>query len=378
MAIPLPFRLYLFGSFRLERDGHAVRLPTRKAEMLLAWLSLHPGQHAREKLAALFWGDSPDRQARTSFRVALLALRRQLAGELLLAENEAVGLNPAYPLRVDALVFETQASDPSDTLALQSSIELYSGELLADCYDDWVLPMREHYRSLYLNALLRLAREMRARSDYERAAAYAAKMLAADRADERAYQQLMFCHVARGDRGGALKKYEECREALSTELGVEPLRETTALFHWIRQAPLDARALDARPTNLPIPLTSFIGRVRDITELKRLLATTRLLTLTGPGGCGKTRLAIRVATDLIDAFKDGVWWVEFAALADASLVPHVVAQTLAVREVPNQSMSEWLIAQLRAKQMLIVLDNCEHLVDACAHSAHSCCRRVHT
>ncbi len=122
-----------------------------------------------------------------------------------------------------------------------------------------------------------------------------------------------------------------------------------------------------RPTNnLPMQLSSFIGRKRESAEIKRLLATTRVLTLTGAGGCGKTRLALRVASDVIDSFNDGVWWVELAALADETLVPQAIAQTLGVREVPNQTLSETLANHLRAKELLLVIDNCEHLITACA------------
>jgi non-specific serine/threonine protein kinase len=114
-------------------------------------------------------------------------------------------------------------------------------------------------------------------------------------------------------------------------------------------------------------LTSFIGRDREVAEIKRLLVSTRLLTLSGSGGCGKTRLALQVATDLTEQFVDGVWWVELAALADADLVPQVVAMALDVREAAGQSFTETLGNYLHSRQALLVLDNCEHLIAACAH-----------
>ncbi len=126
------------------------------------------------------------------------------------------------------------------------------------------------------------------------------------------------------------------------------------------------RFLEGPTHNLPIQLSSFIGREREIAEVKRLLSESRLVTLTGAGGCGKTRLAIQVASDVIDSFEDGVWWVELAALADETLVPQAVAQTLGVREVPIQALSETLANHLHAKQLLLVIDNWEHLITACA------------
>jgi predicted ATPase/DNA-binding CsgD family transcriptional regulator len=127
--------------------------------------------------------------------------------------------------------------------------------------------------------------------------------------------------------------------------------------------------------NLPLQLSSFVGRERELAEVKRLLEGTRLLTLTGPGGCGKTRLAL-AAGELAEGFGDGVRWVELASLADPSLVPQVVASAIGVREQPGRSPTESLCAYLGSKKVLLVLDNCEHLVEACAELVevllHSC------
>jgi predicted ATPase len=121
-------------------------------------------------------------------------------------------------------------------------------------------------------------------------------------------------------------------------------------------------------TNLPLQLTSFIGRGREIADVRRLLGTTRLLTLTGSGGCGKTRLAIKVASDLRDGtFPDGVWLVDLAPLSDSSLVPQTVASVFDLHESGNSSITDILKNYLRTKKLLLVLDNCEHLIQACAH-----------
>lgn len=122
------------------------------------------------------------------------------------------------------------------------------------------------------------------------------------------------------------------------------------------------RSLDTLPNNLPVQLTSFIGRERDISEVKKLLATTRLLTLTGAGGAGKTRLALQVAADLLDEFADGVWLVEFAALTDPALVPQTVAASLGLREHSERPIITILTDFLQFKRLLLVLDNCEHIV----------------
>jgi len=126
------------------------------------------------------------------------------------------------------------------------------------------------------------------------------------------------------------------------------------------------RSLNSRQHNLPIQVTSFIGREREMEEIKAFLRTTRLLTLTGSGGAGKTRLAMQVAADLLDPESDGVWLVELAAITDAERVDPTVANTLNIREEPGRTILQTLTDQLRTKRMLLLLDNCEHVLDACA------------
>jgi predicted ATPase/class 3 adenylate cyclase len=133
-------------------------------------------------------------------------------------------------------------------------------------------------------------------------------------------------------------------------------------------------ALDRRAHNLPIQLTSFVGRERELAEVRRLLSSRRLVTLTGSGGCGKTRLALQVGADALEQFTDGVWLVELAPLADPSLVSHAVASTLGVREEPGRPLLTTLAEHLRAKQLLLVLDNCEHLIEVCAQLADALLR----
>lgn len=127
--------------------------------------------------------------------------------------------------------------------------------------------------------------------------------------------------------------------------------------------------------NLPLQLTSFVGREREIAELRGVLAdSTRLLTLTGAGGSGKTRLALVLATEMVDCFEDGVWWVELAPLSEPDLVPQAVASAVGVREAPGRPANEVLRAHLETNDLLLVLDNCEHLIDACAALADALLR----
>lgn len=134
-------------------------------------------------------------------------------------------------------------------------------------------------------------------------------------------------------------------------------------------------SLSARRHNLPVQLSSFVGREREREELKPLLATTRLVTLTGVGGVGKTRLALQVGAELVGEYPDGVWLVDLASLADPALVPHAVAGALGIREQPGQSLQVVLVDVLQSRQLLLILDNCEHVVDACAHLVDSLLRQ---
>jgi predicted ATPase/class 3 adenylate cyclase len=134
------------------------------------------------------------------------------------------------------------------------------------------------------------------------------------------------------------------------------------------------RSLEAFVHNLPAQLTSFIGRQQEIARIRQILPTTRLLTVTGTGGCGKTRLALQVAADLVEEFAHGVWCIELAALSDPALVPQTVAAALGVREEPARPLTETLTAHLKARRLLLVLDNCEHLLSACARLAEALLR----
>src|SRR5215211_4426370 len=131
------------------------------------------------------------------------------------------------------------------------------------------------------------------------------------------------------------------------------------------------RGPELPPHNLPVELSSFVGREKELPEVTRLLESDRLLTLTGSGGCGKTRLALAAADEVVESFEDGVWMAELASLADPSLVPQAVAFTLGVRERPRSSLAEALSDYLRTRKLLLILDNCEHLIDACAELAEA-------
>jgi predicted ATPase/DNA-binding CsgD family transcriptional regulator len=188
---------------------------------------------------------------------------------------------------------------------------------------------------------------------------------------------LMRLYALSGRRHRALRQYEQLRDALRQELDTEPGAGSRRLYEEILTGHLPAAGMpdsvpslvhqDARRHNLSGSLTGFVGRERERVKVRELLGGTRLLTLTGTGGCGKTRLAREVARDLSGAYPDGAWLVELAPLSEPELVPQAIAGVLEVGERPEESLTNTLIDSLREKKILLVLDNCEHLLDACAH-----------
>lgn len=373
-----PIRLLLLGPFQLERAHQVISLPRRKVEGLLAYLVLHPQEHAREHLAALFWGDSNDASARTSLRVALNTLRTLIGDDLLDADRTTVTLNPAFPVWCDAPEFTRlgtsgapgHATPNAESLAmLETAVNLYRGDLLAGFYDDWVLALREVYRERYLQMLAHLAQAYRAAGEYTRAIGYARQILATDPAQEQAHQQLMFCYWRAGNRHAALEQFQECKNVLAQELGVEPARETIELYERIKASKEGSLPAITRLTNLPSPLTSFVGRQNALETLKELVGTSRLVTLGGPGGCGKTRLAIELAHRVTAQFADGVWWIPLDTLNDPALVPDAIARTLAPDTHTGADRTAELVRVLQNQEMLLVIDNCEHLIEACAQVA---------
>ncbi|HET7270146.1 MAG TPA: tetratricopeptide repeat protein, partial [Rubrobacter sp.] len=201
---------------------------------------------------------------------------------------------------------------------------------------------------------------------------------------EEAHAGLMRLYAASGRRGEALSQYRRLAEILHREFASEPAAESTRLCEEIREgrfeqnphlSPTLPEALSDDRHNLPPVRTSFVGRKREVTEVKRLLAMTSLLTLTGTGGSGKTRLALEVGRDLIGSYRDGVWLAELAQTSDPVLAAQTVSTALGIREKPGQPLVDTLADHLRGKKLLLILDNCEHLVNAAATLADTLLRR---
>lgn len=220
------------------QSTRVVELPTKKAALVLAYLILHGGRQARSKIAALFWGNDSERRAQYSLRSALSFLRRALGPDILLADREVIQLNPLVPLWVDVRAFEQMAlqfANHPDPNLLACESGLYRGDLLADFYEDWIIPLRGHYQQMLIQLLLRGVELLRGEALHQQALECARRVLSVDCFNEAAVQQIMYCHYALGERNEALLAYLACQHILQEELGVQPTDETLALYSWIKQ-----------------------------------------------------------------------------------------------------------------------------------------------
>jgi len=398
---PETIRIWLLGGFKVSVGSRSIgdeEWHLRKARSLLKVLALSPGHHLhREQAMELLWPDLDPEAALNNLHYALHIARRTLepgalakgtaASRYLRLRSEQISLCPDSPLWADVEAFEEAGTvarhAPLEPAAFRVAIDLYSGELLPeDRYEPWVEERRAEQRELYLSLLLELATLYEQRKEFELGIEAFGRMVAEEPTHEAARVGLMRLYALSGQRREAIRHYERLTEALFNEFGREPEAGTTRLQQeiWAGAFPLSdsapaaalppeeeaptSRAGAARRHNLPLERTSFIGRETETLEVKRLLAMTRLLTLTGAGGCGKTRLALEVAGDLVGAYPEGVWLVDLAPLTEAELVPQAAAQALGVSEQPGRPLLETLGDALRSRKMVLVVDNCEHLVEA--------------
>lgn len=388
--------IHLLGHLRLYTDGQSVRwtaLP--KTQLLFAYLLLHRQEAvARDSLAFLLWNDVPESEARANLRRHLHDLNKALPPApadtpWLLRAGPTLQWNPAAPFWLDVAEFEARCESPNQ---LAEAVTLYTGDLLPNLYDDWLIAERERLQMRYLNALMQLIDRERARGDLRQAQMVAQLLLNHDPLREDAVREMMALRYELGDRSGAVQVYQRFHERLTEELGVAPMPETAALFETISQnKPLavsqpppvktgqveERASITSPPHNLPAQLTPFIGRHEEVTAVSQLIglenSPTRLLTITGPGGTGKTRLSLQAANNLLQeqpaCFPDGFHFVELASLTDPVQVVTAVAEVLAVREENGRSLLDSLKTNLQSKRLLLILDNFEHVLAAAADMA---------
>ena len=277
----------LFGKFSAELDGQRLAgIDGGKLQELLSYLLLNRGRpHSREVLAAMLWGETPTAQSKKYLRQALWQLQtalgrteQKLRSRLLVIDADTVNVNSESDYWFDVREFERSFGeaqgttghhfDPETAAGVAKAVDLYRGELLEGCYDDWCLVERERLQNMYLMMLDKLMSYSEAAKHYDNGIGYGARILGCDRAREHTHRRLMRIYYLAGDRTSALRQYDRCVAALKEELGVKPARKTAHLFEQIRSDQLDTTQLlseSGEPQGAPISqIREALGRLRQV------------------------------------------------------------------------------------------------------------------
>ncbi|MDQ4076600.1 MAG: tetratricopeptide repeat protein [Chloroflexota bacterium] len=400
----------LLGRFEVRLDGEAVDFSSRPAQTLLAYLLLNAGiSHRREQLAGLLWPDSLESSARKNLRNAIYRVRQAIGERYLLSDKTTLAFDTSAPYHLDVALLEDDKAN-ADTEALMRAVAAYQGELLPGFYEDWVLLERERLRALFERHMERLLEQLQAMGRWREVRRWAEHWIAQGHVPEPAYRALMTACAAQGDLAGMASAYRRCVQALEEEVGVPPSLETQTLYERLSRgevptakatgdlreakALLDALGIEGTQErggtfpHTPVPLpapgkyssdgrkqsalglpsqpTPFIGREQELADIHRLLVgdpDCRLLTLIGPGGIGKTRLAVEVASQVMHAFPEGVYFAGLASVSGPELIVSAVAEALNFKFHGGTEPKTQLLHHLREKELLLILDNFEHLLD---------------
>ena len=376
----LEFRV--LGAVEVVRADGPVVLGGRRQRALLGLLLVEPGQTiSSDRIAEELWQGRPPRGAEGTLRVYVSRLRTALGETALFARP------PGYVLdidseRVDACRFERFYREGRNALGrgaaglaadrLGAALALWRGPAYADVRVDGLVADEARR----LDELRLLAVEERIDADlalgrHVPLVAELERLVAEEPLRERLWRQLVLALYHSQRRVEAIAACDRARKLLSEGFGVDPGEPLRALERAVLRQELTPPAPPASQRhNLPAPLTSFVGREQELGDIVELLRGHRLITLTGAGGAGKTRLAVEVGTRQIGAWTDGVWLVDLTSQADPHTTSSAVAGVLGVRERSDVSVLDGLVEHLRDRELLIVLDNCEHLVSSCADLVH--------
>ncbi len=377
-------QINLLGGVAIMVDGVSLQVPkSRKALALFIYVVCTGRAHSRVALADLLWDATSTTQALSNLRTVLSRLPAPLVAHLLVT-NETVGVDQAGSLQLDVATLERHVGAAAQPITagiagpLAAALAGYRGEFLAGInvadaprFDEWLTLERERLHTLARDGYQRLTAYYLEHGEYEAGIKAAMALLRLDPTDETGHGHLMRMLVYTGQRTAALAQFETCRQILQAEFGVEPDDPLQELYRQIRDGKLALPTVNGADAlaphhNLPAPITSLLGRQAAVAAVQALLRRTdvRLVTLTGPGGVGKSRLGEAVAWTVLDDFADGVFLIELAPVRDPQLILSVIAQTLAVHDQDSTPLQQRLQEQLREKQILLLIDNFEQVIDA--------------
>ncbi len=371
----------LLGPVEARAGGAAVQLGGRRQVALLALLAVRPGRAVpASELIEELWHGAPPTSAETTLRSYVSRLRQALGRGAITAQSGGYAL--ALPAELlDAHRFEQLLRDGREALArgaaglasdrLHAALGLWRGRALADVSEEGAL----RNEALRLDELRLVCLEERIEADlalgrHAELVPELRSLVQSEPLRERLWQQLVLALYRSERQADALAAYREARALLKRELGIEPGEPLRELERAVLRQQVETVAPAKTRHNLPAPLASFVGREHELSELVELLRERRLVTVTGLGGIGKTRLVLEAARRQVDVFADGVWLADIAELADGALVSAAVASALGASEQTREHVLE----HARQLELLLVLDNCEHLADACAVLVHALLR----
>lgn len=383
-------QIRLLGPPRIDIDGSPLRITRKKGLALLAYLTVSAEAQSRETLATLLWPESDGTRARTSLRRDLWEMTRALGEGWLQVARARIGLSPQADIWSDVSEFGSGTGgreiEALTIPELERLVELYRADFMAGFslndsveFDDWQFYHAESYRMRIVAILEHLIDRLDNEGDFRVAIPHARRWLVLDPLHEPAQRSLISLLAKAGQKRAALRQYESCVQLLDSELGVPPEPATTSLYETVRDGRLDAiptSALDipsahtlvvSSPHNLPTASTSFVGRESEAqTLLERLTGPDhRLITLTGMGGVGKTRLALEVARRAEGLFPDGRYLVRLSHVEASGELLNEIIRIFPAAEDESDPMRRLKIA-LGSKRILLIIDNFEHLLDQSA------------
>lgn len=336
-------------------------------------LALEPGRRLhRDQMLELLWPELGAAAAQNNLHQAVHAARRVVGTDRLTLVDGMLQLEADVATDVD--LFETAARRAREHLEVAgyvAALDSFGGELLPeDRYEPWAEGRRSALNDLHSALCLELAELL----DPQEAIETLQRALAVEPLHEPAHRALMRTYHALGRRQDALAQYHRLRTALRASLEADPDEESRSLYRELLTVAPDDESV-AFAAGVPPQLTSFVGRERELAAVMSDLADARVLTLTGPGGSGKTRLAIAVAERSPPAAQDGIFFVELAAIADQQLVGDATATAVGIRVPAMRTAAEAVAEHFANRRVLLVLDTCEHVVDACAGLAETLLER---
>jgi predicted ATPase/DNA-binding SARP family transcriptional activator/predicted negative regulator of RcsB-dependent stress response len=376
-----------------------VILKRRKALGLLAYLAVSGRRHDRDALATLFWPDHEPSRAHANLRNLLWIIRQDVAAESLVADHDGIELRTGADVWLDVAEFRSRVSavdaacgknptiSPENARRLSEAVSIYRDHFLSSFsladnpeFEEWQMRQEDTFRAHQATALGRLVQFHEKCGDADEAIRQARRWLALDPLAEPAQRRLMSLFARSGQRGAALELYDKSARLIETKLGLTIASETTALRDRILAGELTAQPRQAESLaprhRIPRPPTPFVGRERELARIRQLLADPEhtLVTLVGPGGCGKTRLAMEAAGQRLADFPGGVYFVPLAPVKNAEFVVAAVEAAIqapaaspgseksARSRDPLERQQARLLDYLREKRILLVVDNLEHLV----------------